>query len=364
MLGPILGGVLTDRLSWRYCFGVNIPIGVVAIAISSVLIKSSQLKSSASYAGMPLQQRLAEIDFLGLTILLPGIVCLLLALEWGGSSYPWKNARIIALLAIAGLLVTAFIFAQSRSGSHATIPAHIIKKRSISLGCAVSSLLSGSYMLMAYYLPYYFQVIQNLTVENSGYSLLPLALLVVAGSLLGGIMTTKLGYYTPWSILGTVIATTAIGLLTTIRISTPAVKYLSFQGLAGIGLGLSSEVPIMAAQSVCVLKDTSTAISLVLFAQSIGGTIFLVVGQNVFNQILLSGTRNISPTLSESILGLGATEVRDAVDAGLLPRVLQVYNEAIVGALYVSIGTSALAFLASTGLEWKNVKIKKEASAS
>lgn len=107
---------------------------------------------------LTLNQKIAQFDWAGTAVLLPGIVCLLLALQWGGSKYPWKSGRIIGLLVTFGVLAIAFAVIQVRSGDKATLPLRILKQRSIASGCLVSFGIGSSFMILIFYIPIWFQV--------------------------------------------------------------------------------------------------------------------------------------------------------------------------------------------------------------
>jgi MFS family permease len=107
--GPLIGGTLTDKVSWRLCFYINLPIGAVAMA---VLVFDLKVPSPAK-AGTSIRQQFIQLDPLGTLCFLPGVSCLLLALQWGGSKYAWNDVRIIVSLVLAGLLIIAFIIIQA-----------------------------------------------------------------------------------------------------------------------------------------------------------------------------------------------------------------------------------------------------------
>ncbi len=154
-----------------------------------------------------------KLDPYGTTVFLPGIICLLLALQWGGTTYAWNSWRIIFLFVLSVVLLSIFIFIQFKTGDNATVPIRIIRQRSIASGTYFSAVSSGSMMLALYYIPIYFQAIKGTSAIKSGINTLPLVLALVAASISSGFLTSKSGYYTPQLIACSVIMSIGAGLV-------------------------------------------------------------------------------------------------------------------------------------------------------
>jgi MFS family permease len=156
IVGPILGGTFTDKLTWRWCFWyeslemlanhgsdfyrINLPFGGAAIAIVAIFFKSPD----RDFSHIPMKQKIREMDLPGAFFLISAITCLLLALSWGGVKYQWKNSKVWGCLLGFGLLIIIFIVIQARKGEHATIPVGILKQRTM-----LASALTLAFLSMA-----------------------------------------------------------------------------------------------------------------------------------------------------------------------------------------------------------------------
>jgi hypothetical protein len=140
--GPLIGGALTTNFSWRWCFYINLPFGGLSMVLLALFLKAT----TPAKAGTTFKAQLAQLDPLGTICFLPSIICLLLALQWGGSTYPWPNPRIIVLFIAFVILLMLFIVIQvlKKEPERATVPTHVFKQRSITAGFLFSLCLGGS----------------------------------------------------------------------------------------------------------------------------------------------------------------------------------------------------------------------------
>lgn len=191
VLGPVMGGIFTADLTWRWCFYINLPFGGVTVAALFFFlppIKGPEVSS------VSIVEKLKKVDFIGLLIFIPTVTCLLLALQWGGSTYPWNDGRIIALFVLSGVLAIAFVAFEHWKGDEATMPIRIITQRSVAAAAWNAFCNGAAFFLLIYYIPFWQQVIRNASAADSGISLLPFILGVVIMATLVGFLVMKIGY--------------------------------------------------------------------------------------------------------------------------------------------------------------------------
>ena len=353
-VGPLLGGAFTDGPGWRWCFYINLPCGAV-VSVLLVLflhIPPEMLKRDST----TWRQKLTKMDPIGTFFFLPSIICLLLALQWGGVTYNWSNARIIVLLILAGTLFVAFVVVQKWKGDNATVPGRIFLNRSIIAGSSFSFFTGGALQTLVYFLPIWFQAIKHASAVKSGIMNLPFVLGLVIMSILAGILTKKIGYYTPWMLASSIIMPIGAGLITTFTPHTNHSAWIGYQALVGMGFGLGMQQPSVAAQTILPRNDVSIGAAVIMFSQTLGGAVFISVGNNLFDSRLAHNLVKIPGLIVGSVAATGATELRNLVPTRLLPQVLVAYNDAMRAIFYLVTALTCLTIFGSLAMEWRSVK--------
>lgn len=345
--------------SLTQAFVLSLPIGAVSAFV--VLLVLNPPPRPKSETDKPVLVRIRELDLLGALLLTAAVTCLLLALQWGGNEYPWNNGRIIGLLVGFGLLTVVFIGTQIWLGEKATIPPRIINQRTVIACCSFVFIFGGSSNIFMYYLPIFFQSIRGSSAIQSGIELLPMLLGLVISSVVVGGLITAVGYYTPFLIGSTAILAVGAGLITTYSAEISTSKWIGYQIIAGIGLGAGFQVPQAAVQTVLAQGDIPVGSSAIIFFQNLGGSIFISVGQSVFQNSLKTALKQLAPLVNPAVVfSAGATGIEQALKAvgqsSAYQAVLDAYNRGLQDAFRVSLGLGLGAFLATLFVEWKSVK--------
>ncbi|KAM0415872.1 hypothetical protein ACHAPT_013183 [Fusarium lateritium] len=358
VIGPSLGGVFTHsaRLTWRFCFWINLPLGGLTGFIICFYYPSTL--GGAPHKDRPLRQKLTGLGLKSAVILTGTLVSLFLALQWGGTVHPWRDSRVWGCFLGFVFLLILFSYIQVRQKEDALIPLRILSQRSVLLGCIFSCLLQGAMMTQGYHLPFYFQAVKGNDPQESGINILPHGVTVSIATLISGALMTISGYYVPFMWFGSALFTTGGGLLYTLSQSSPIGRWFGFQFMAGAGYGTTVQIPLFAIQVVLSTADIPLGTTMVIISQSLGGAVGLAIAQNVFQNILNQELNEIKGVDVGAVVAAGGVELEKIAPNSLIALVRSAFQVAIANAFLVSVGLGGAAFLASLGMERRRIKSK------
>jgi EmrB/QacA subfamily drug resistance transporter len=260
VVGPTLGGWLTDGPGWRWVFYVNLPVGILAVIVL--------------FIGMPhiRPHEKRPIDWWGAATIIGGTVPLLLAFSWGGTEYAWSSPTILGLLALAVVMTVGFIFAETHS-PEPMIPLTFFRNRIFTVS-VVSMFLVGAAMLGSIiYIPLFIQAVIGESATNSGAILTPMMLALVVASIISGQVISRSGRYKWVAVSGLVVMVFGMWLLSRMNVNTSGGTAVRDMIVVGVGLGMTMPTFTISVQNAFPARELGVVTSAVQFFRSIGGTI-------------------------------------------------------------------------------------------
>jgi hypothetical protein len=307
--------------------------------------------------------RVMELDLVGNAILLGAAIMLFLALQFTEQGTPWGSAEVVGLLAGAGVTFIVFCIWQWWKADGALIPPRIIGQRTVAASCTVGFCIYSAILIHNYYFPIWFQAIRGDSAIHSGVNMIPYVVANALFSLLAGIFVSKNGYFTAPAIVGCAIGTVGCGLISTIDIHTSSSMWIGYEILASVGIGMAIQQGFTAVQIVLPLDEVAVGTAAVVAFQSIGGAVFVSVGNTILLNTLQDAVNSDElPGVSvAAVISVGASGLRKIVDPSELSALLDVYNHALQKVFIAAIPMCGLACLGSCFMEWRNVNDKRKA---
>ncbi|MBO0914019.1 MDR family MFS transporter [Streptomyces laculatispora] len=321
VLGPLLGGFFTEQLSWRWVFYINLPIGVVALAVIAAVLH------------IPVHRTKHTIDYLGTFLIAAVATCLVLVASLGGTTWAWDSTQIVGLAVVSVLLLIAFVYVERRA-AEPVLPLKLFRIRTFSLVAVISFVIGFAMFGAMTYLPTFLQVVHGITPTMSGVHMLPMVFGLLITSTGSGQIVSRTGRWKIFPILGTGI--TAIGLLLLHRLTehSSTLEMSLYFFVFGAGLGLVMQVLVLIVQNAVSYQDLGVATSGATFFRSIGASFGVAIFGTIFTNRL---TDKLGAALAGRTLPPGVSANGLASDPRAVSRLPPAIRQPVLSAYSTSI---------------------------
>ncbi|CAH1660050.1 MFS transporter [Hyphomicrobiales bacterium] len=292
LLGPVLGGVMAERLHWSVIFWINLPLGLVAYWMTNGALKR-----------LPRHERPHRLDVLGAVLMTLATVSLLLALSWGGTAYPWRSLPILTLFG-ASLSLWALFAWRLRAASEPLIPLDLLGNQVVRLGTFAGGFGMGTFIGLTIYLPLYFETVMGMSATQSGLGLLPLTCGAVVGATSSGRAMSQLTHYKRVPLAGLFVALAATAALAVFSGQLTLLPISALLAVVSIGFGTLLPVATVSVQNAVNAHQLGTATAVANFFRQIGGALIVAA----FGAIVLGGVGGAATQLSPEALKLGTVD--------------------------------------------------------
>jgi EmrB/QacA subfamily drug resistance transporter len=284
VVGPLLGGFLTDNYSWRWVFYINLPIGLVALALIASYMPTIAGRSENR-----------KIDFFGAGLLAVSLISFLLAVTWGGTQYAWGSMQIISLFVASVIAAGAFLFAERRA-QEPILPLHLFRSRVFNTSMIAIMLSAMGMFGGILYIPLFAQYVIGESATNSGTILTPMMAGLIASSIISGQVMSRTGRYKALAVGGMAIVVVAMYWLAHLSPTTTQWGLIARMAVMGLGLGMTMPVFNLAVQNAFSQKDLGVATASTQLFRNIGGTLGTAIMAGVLNNALAKNLSDVGST--------------------------------------------------------------------
>ena len=348
--GPLLGGIFTEDLTWRWVFYINVPIGIVALFIV------------ASVLHLPQRRTEHAIDYLGTAVLGAAVTCVILLTTWGGTTYPWGSGVIVGMALAAAALVGVFVVVEHKA-AEPVIPLALFRIRTFSVSSSVGFIVGFIMFGAIIYVPLYLQTVHGASPTISGLELLPLVAGMLTTFITSGRLVSRYGRYKAFPIAGTGVVAVGLYLLSLMTPATTTLVTSLYMVVVGLGVGLVMQVLVVAVQNAVPYSQLGTATSAATFFRSIGGAFGVALFGAIFDSRLFVELPKYLPAavvkkFSGHDISLNPKQL-NALPPALHAGFVQAFSHALVWVFLIGAPVALLGF----GLSWllKEVPLRDHA---
>ncbi len=337
IVGPLLGGVFVDNLSWRWIFYINVPVGAAALAVV------------ASQVPGRLGRVHHVIDYLGTAMLSLAAAAFILLTSLGGTTYPWGSTPIYILGACGLAFVGLFVLVERRA-AEPVLPLHLFADRAFAVTSVVGFVVGLAMFGAITYLPAFFQIVRGVSPTLSGVRLLPLMAGLLTVSIGSGQLISRTGRYRYFPIAGTAVMTLGLYLLSLMGVGSSSVLDAAYMIVLGMGIGGVMQVLVIIVQNAVPHSELGVATSGATFFRSIGGSFGTAIFGAIFSNVLVG---NLAKHLHGAVIPRGFSSagvtpaVLDKLPAAVHQGIVAGYAESIQTVFIIAVPIAALAFIAS-----------------
>ncbi|KAI9501411.1 major facilitator superfamily-domain-containing protein [Coemansia spiralis] len=364
VVGPLLGGLLTDRVTWRWIFWLSEPITGFVIVAVLLLLRLPRM-------GTDMWSKIKRIDYIGIVFLVGGLTSLILGMTFPSTSdFGWKSAKVIACLVLGGVVLIVFFIIEWKVAVDPVVPLRLFCIRNVSSMMAASFFMGACLFIPIYYIPIYYNVVVHTSATIAGIYMLPFVVGIMITSIGSGFLVMKFGRYRPFMWAGTAVCAVGLGLLALLKRDSGMAMRICSILVAGLGVGSFIQLSLIAGQAAVEPKDMASTTAVLTFFRSIGSIFGMAIMQtvmttklhDVIDSMLTRYPVYLHPLIRHTINN-PSTIYYDYVDSDLRADVIDAYMQALHLVFLATIPFGVLMFLSTLVLEHKELARRLQPTA-